>query len=462
MNAHEQRLSILQVNHIDTGGGAARISADMHRVYRGLGHDAWLAVGSAVTDDPHTRIIPNEPSRDAWARGLGGLQRRSPSKWLTRGLRVAGQPQRSLRTLRGVEDFDFPGTWKLLDLMPRRPDVVHAHNLHRDYFDLRALPWLSAAAPLFLTLHDAWLLSGHCAHSLDCERWLTGCGDCPYLTLYPEVRRDNTALNWQRKAAIYRDSRLFVATPSRWLMDKVDQSMLSEGVVERRVIPNGVDLDQFRPSDQANARRTLGLPEDARVVLFSANGVTTNPWKDWKTIRAAVAIASERLASSRVILFGLGEARDAESAGRAEIRFSPFLADRDAVAAYYAAADVYVHAARADTFPNTVIEALACGVPVAATAIGGIPEQINDYRDADNGTGVLAGAGDAGALADGLVRLLEDAELRRRLGENARADARQRFDYVRQAKEYLAWYSDVLARTSSGDLLSRSHDRDKP
>jgi glycosyltransferase involved in cell wall biosynthesis len=454
MSAQEQGLSILQVNTLDTGGGAYRIGEDLHRAYLDLGHDAWLAVRSKATQDTRVRVIPNDSSRGAWARGLGRLERRSRSIWLARGLRAAGQPRRSMRMLRGSEDFDFPGTSKLLDLVPRAPDVVHAHNLHGDYFDLRALPWLSAEVPVFMTLHDAWLLSGHCAHSLDCERWITGCGSCPDLTLYPEVRRDNTASNWQLKGALYRDSRLFVATPSRWLMDRVDRSMLAAGVVERRVIPNGVDLNRFRPGDQAAARRTLGLPEDARVVLFTANGITANPWKDWATIREAIAIASERLLASRVILLGLGETRDSESAGRAEIRFAPFSADREKVVRHYLAADVYLHAARADTFPNTVIEALACGVPVVATGVGGIPEQVSDFRQTSDaaGTGVLAPGRDPDQLADGLVRLLEDSELRRRLGRNAYDDARARFDVVRQAKDYLAWYHDVLGRLSSDDL----------
>src|SRR5207249_2562667 len=118
----------------------------------------------------------------------------------------------------GREDFRFPGTRELLSLTPEPPDVFHAHNLHGGYFDLRLLPALSRRSPFVLTLHDAWLLSGHCAHSLDCERWLGGCGACPDLSLYPAVKRDATAQNWQQKRRIYADARLHVATPSRWLM----------------------------------------------------------------------------------------------------------------------------------------------------------------------------------------------------------------------------------------------------
>jgi len=97
------------------------------------------------------------------------------------------------------------------------------------------------------------------------------------------------------------------------------------------------------------------------------------------------------------------------------------------------------HAARADTIPTTVLEALACGTPVVATAVGGIPEQIEDGI-----TGYLTPPGDAEAMAGRVVGLLEDEGLRQRMSEQAAEDARKRFDLERQAQEYLNWYEGIL------------------
>jgi glycosyltransferase involved in cell wall biosynthesis len=368
---------------------------------------------------------------------------------------------------RGYEDFNFPGTWRLLQLS-EPPDVLHCYNLHGDYFDLRALTWLSHQLPVILDLRDAWLLSGHCAHSLDCERWRTGCGQCPDLTIYPAIQRDGTAYNWRRKQEIYAKSRLYVSTPCHWLMQKVEQSMLAPAMVQARIIPTGVDLSIFHPVDKQAVRARLHVPQDAKVFLFTANRIRRNIWKDYQTMRAAIGLVAERLRGREVIFIALGEEAPAERIGEAYLRFIPYQKNAEAVAGYYQAADVYVHAARADTFPRTVLEALACGTPVVATAVGGIPEQVrglgitgceletarlNTYG-VDEATGVLVPAGDVGAMSIGIERFLNDEPLRLRIGENAVKDARRRFDLQRQADSYLEWYKELL----QGDTLqSRSN-----
>jgi glycosyltransferase involved in cell wall biosynthesis len=370
---------------------------------------------------------------------------------LSRLAYATAAPRRWLDEYRGIEDFHFPETWHLLRLTTEPPDIVHCHNLHGWYFDLRALPWLSQQVPLILTLHDPWLLTGHCSHSFDCERWKTGCGSCPDLTIYPEIRRDATAYNWRRKQEIYSKCRLYVATPSHWLMRKVEQSILAPGMIEARVIPNGVDLSIFRPGDRQAVREALGVPQRSMVLLFAAATIRRNSAKDYRTIRAAVGLVAEQLQGQRVLFIGLGEDASAETIGRAEIRFVSYQKDPETVARYYQAADIYIHAARVDTFPNTVLEALACGTPIVATAVGGIPEQVKslwpptsgrawDAYAVNEATGLLVPQGDAEGMAKSIECLLTDEGLRLRLGENAARDARERFDLHRQARDYLEWY----------------------
>ena len=448
----ERALRVLQVNLRDIQGGAAQVAWNLHRAYRGRGLDARMAVARKFSRDPFVYEIPQEQYKPVLTRGLLWMGRRLETlSARTRGVglgRLGGAfislaeiPQR-WAVYRGREDFYAPATQHLLELVQGPQDILHLHNLHkswedhRNYFDLRALPDLSRKVPVVMTLHDAWLLSGHCAHSMACERWRSGCGRCPALDIYPALRRDGTAYNWQRKRDIYRQSRLYVATPSHWLMEKVERSILSVAMVSSQVIPNGVDLSVFHPGQED--RNALGLPLDAHVLLFTADGIRVNKMKDFQTLRHAIELVAEH--RSNVLFVALGEAGQTEQVGHAQLRFVPYQNDPELVARYYRSADVYIHASRADTFPNSVIEALACGTPVVATRVGGIPEQIVEGE-----TGFLTPEGDSAAMAMRIEMLLTDMDLKCRMGQASAEDASKRFDLNRQADGYLQWYKEIIS-----------------
>jgi glycosyltransferase involved in cell wall biosynthesis len=459
----ERALRILQISTSDSIGGGHVIPWNLFCSYRARGYGSWLAVGYKNGDDPDVLAIPRANYRGSWRRLWLSLEKRLQSfegigYAVSRSLlRTIANPADELGPRFGAEDFNHPGTYRLLELVPNMPDVLHCHNLHGGYFDLRSLPWLSKRVPVILTLHDAWLLTGHCAHSLDCERWKAGCGRCPDLTLYPAIRHDSTAYNWRRKQRIYTGSRLYVATPSRWLMDKVAQSMIAPAVVEARVIPNGVDQSIFCPADQRQAKEALQLPAEAKILLCVGNRIQSNIWKDYKTMRAAIGQAAERLQKQRVVFIALGEDGPGERIGQMEVRCLPYQKDSAIVARYYQAADLYIHAARADTFPTTILEALACGTPVVATAVGGIPEQVKGLKlstsrkvhwdgntyGRDKATGLLVPPAGVEEMADGIGWLLEADLLRRHMSENAAREAHERFDLERQVDDYLGWYEEL-------------------
>lgn len=467
----DRPLRVLHVGSIDVGGGAAVIAGNLARVCRERGCHVDMVVGQKRGSDPHTHALADDRRLPYRLSGYSALQvalRRLAAKhpnrgWglLSRTLRVATHPHVGSERARGFEDFEFPGTYDIPDVTGTRPDILHCHNLHGGFFDLRALSWLSQQIPTVVTMHDSWLLSGHCAHSLDCERWKTGCGHCPDLNLYPAVARDATALNWRRKRDIYGASRLYVATPTVWLMRRVHDSMLMTGAAGLRVIPHGVDLTTFRPDSRAEARRTLGIDPTSHVVLVRADTLHWGSWTDHRTLRSAVARIARRAAPRRVVCVALGESAAPVACGDATVKFVGHEADPAAVARYYQAADVYLHVRRADTFPTMVLESLACGTPVVAAAVGGVPEQVRSIAEwpDDVATGVLVRGQDADSLADAVVSLLIEDSLRARLSENAVRDARARFDLSRLADDYLAWYRTILTDWTAEQEGLRARDR---
>jgi glycosyltransferase involved in cell wall biosynthesis len=379
---------ILQISTADVGGGAEAVALSLHRGLLGRGHEAVLAVGYRRGGDVGVVEIGGAGSRQS---------------------RALRDPAVLLDTLRGHEDFRFPASRLVLDLVPWTPDVIHVHNLHGGYFDLRGLPELARRAPLVATLHDAWLFTGHCAHPLDSDGWLRGCGGCPHLDTYPALHRDGTSSNLARKRSIYSGLQVTAVTPSRWLMEMVERSVLAPAAVRREVIPNGVDLDVFAPGERSE--------RDVPLLVFAAQGGRANEFKDFPTLEAAL----ERL-DPQVELVALGD---------------PPVTQQE-VARRLRDADLYVHPSRADTFPSGVLEALASGTPVVASRVGGIPEQVTEQ------TGVLVEPGDPAALAAAIEPLLADPGRRAQMGEAAAADARERFPLQRQLDAYLRLYSELV------------------
>jgi glycosyltransferase involved in cell wall biosynthesis len=383
--------------------------------FQSLGTEAWLAVARKRTDDPrvvsfytspHVDYTPEHPIRRARLRARRYLDRRI-----------------------GLEDFNHPYSRHVTELTGSRPDVLLCNNLHGDYFDLRQLPSLSHRIPIVLRLADSWSLTGHCAVPGTCVRWRTGCGRCPDLAIPPAIARDATRINWQRKRWILARSRLFVAAPSRWMLARARESMLSPAIASADVIPDGIDLETFRPDGEV---RPLAEAGTTRLV-FAANGGAANPYKDFATLRSAVEMLDGPLE-----LVSVGGKRAVEDLGRGiRIRHEPHLAP-GRLAALYRSADTYVHASPEESFSLTAAEALACGTPVVAASQGGIAEVVEDGR-----TGFLVPPRDRDGLAGALRRLLADAQLRRRMGAEGAVN-RMRFDRDRMVRDMHALCGEAM------------------
>jgi len=142
-----------------------------------------------------------------------------------------------------------------------------------------------------------------------------------------------------------------------------------------------------------------------------------------------------------ILFVVLGEQAPTDFVNGAEIEFIPYDDDPVRVAQFYQAASVYVHPARVDTFPDAVLEAMACGRPVVASSVGGIPEQVVHEK-----TELLVPAGDAEAMALCVIRLLKDRDLRTRMGGRGAMRVAQRFDLEAEVASYMAWYEAVVSR----------------
>ncbi len=400
-------LNVLHISESDIGGGAARTAYTIHTGLRALGHDSKMLVGRRLTREEDIRSIKRS---DVW-RALD---------------RAAGEVLDRL----ALQYVFYPSSFAVArDPWFRAADVVQLHNLHGSYFSFTALPGLTRRRPVVWLLQDQWAFTGHVAYSLDCDRWKSGCGECPYLAEYPQLRRDTTALLWRLKGRVYERSRLTLVVPSRWMAELVAASpLLSHFPVHR--IPHGVNTDIFRPGSKEESRRRLGLPLDRPIVFFSASELHERR-KGFSLLERALLGMEER---PFLLVAGNGEVSE-----QLEARPLGPVSDDRVLADAYRAADVFAVPTIADALAQTAPESIACGTPCVAFDRGGVTDVVRHME-----TGYQAAFGDVGGLASGIRTLLADSELRERLGRRGRELAEQEFSAEVQVSRYVRLYEEVL------------------
>jgi glycosyltransferase involved in cell wall biosynthesis len=164
-----------------------------------------------------------------------------------------------------------------------------------------------------------------------------------------------------------------------------------------------------------------------------------NQFKDFATMRGALALLAPVNAGSRTFICLGKNGRSGEMIGNGTMQYVGFEREPAKVASYYRASDIYIHAAKADTFPKTIAEAMACGVAVVATDNDGIPELTEDGV-----TGWLVPPGDPRAMAHAVETLLQNAAWRARIGREASMCAKERFNLDRQVVDFTNWYEEVI------------------
>lgn len=318
----------------------------------------------------------------------------------------------------------------------RAADIVNFHGMLDGFVNYLALPHLTAAKPTVFTLRSMWSMTGHCGFSLDCNRWKTGCGSCPYPNAYPPIKRDTTRLEWKLKKWAFNHSRLTLVTLSTWLHDQVRESLLKD--LPTYTIANGVDTDNYSPFEREACRSLLGIPEGKLVLMFMAVSLSSYR-KGGDLLVAALERLPEAIKKNVVLLLlGHNSAQIAQKVTIPTVELG-YLDQPRLKAMAYSAADLFVFPTRAESFGQVILESMACGTPVAGFRLGPMPELIRP-----NITGVLAEPENPQSLCDGIVAFLEDGLTRETMRQRCRQMAVNEYAISREVENYLELYRHVL------------------
>ena len=418
------------VNTYEAVGGAAKAAYRLHRGLLAGGINSIFVAAETQTGEPTTlRIRPDDgPARER-ARAMSALIREEARPYS----RLAEEAYPLFHS-------DRAGLGEALASKLPAVDVVNLHWT-RGLVDWQALfASRSPTQPVVFTLHDTHPFTGGCHYCGDCTRFRRACGCCPWLgSDQPDDLSARVLARKQEALARHAPQALHVVSPSRWLAAEARSSRLFASVPVT-VIPNGLDTVLFRPRDAQAVRARLGIASDANVVLFVAQHLADSR-KGLHALEQALLSIDE---AQRPMLMTVGNPEGAPSL-LARHDLGP-MADEDTMAEIYSSADLLVAPSTQDNFPNTVAEAMACGVPVAAYPVGGIPDLVRPGE-----TGFLASAPHAGALAACLrLALAVPLERRQAMGSAARRLVERDCALAVQASRYADLFCSMLGAPSDG------------
>ena len=314
------------------------------------------------------------------------------------------------------------------------PDIIHLHWIAGGFVKIESLVRIDK--PIVWTLHDMWAFTGGCHYDEECGEYINNCGHCPLLN--SNKQNDLSYRIWKRKKISWGNLNLTIVTSSSWLGECAKRSSLfNEKRVE--VIPCGLDLNRFKPIEKNIARDILNLPKDKKYILFGAISALSDKRKGFLLLKEALKkLTLKENKDYELIIFGSSKPREEENLGF-KTHYLGYLNDEISLTLVYSAADVMIAPSIQDNLPNTVMESLACGTPVVAFGIGGIPDMIEHQKN-----GYLAKPFETEDLAYGIKWVLEDTNRWKKLSENAREKVEKEFNVVKVAKRYTDLYKDVL------------------
>ena len=313
-------------------------------------------------------------------------------------------------------------------------DVIHLHWINQGMLSLKGIrKILQSGKPVVWTMHDIWPATAVCHLTLDCRQFVNKCSRCRLLPNGSKL----TDQIWKKKQWMLADASIYYVACSRWLESEAKASALLKGH-KVTSIPNPIDTHIYNRCNKQEARQRLGLPADKRLILFVSQRVTNrNKGMDY----LVEACRQLDVPNAGLVILG-GHAEDITT----QLPTFPlgYVNDEHRIIDVYNAADVFVLPSLSENLPNTIMEAMACGVPCVAFRVGGIPEEI-DHRQ----NGYVAEYRNAEDLARGIRWILTEADYGE-LSKNAVHKVAQNYSQQSVALKYLDVYQQAMAFKNYG------------
>lgn len=407
-------MKILHVNSYELFGGAARAAGRLNLALQKEGLDSKLFVQNRESSSedvigPKGNIQPLLSRAKPYLNNLPlrKYKQRRPEKFSPSSVAIA----------------------PVIDQINRlNPDIVHLHWIVNGFIRIEDLKKIKA--PIVWSLHDMWPFTGGCHYDSECERFVSGCYDCP--VLQSGKKKDLSYHTFKRKTKTYAQLKnLTIVGLSKWLGECAKRSLLFKDF-QIDNLPNPIDPDTYSLMDKQEARSLLNLNSDKKYILFGASD--DNPRKG----NAELDKALKELASKNYELLVLNPQTNKKDSYLLPAQIISKLNDDLSLKVLYNATDVMVLPSLQENLSNVIMESMACGTPVVAFDIGGNPDMIDHRKN-----GYLAKPFETMDLAKGISWVLENKDYKK-ISDSARRKVMEEFESKKVAKRYVNLYTGIL------------------
>ena len=321
----------------------------------------------------------------------------------------------------------------------KEADIIHLHWVNQGMLSLKDLKKiLQSGKPIVWTMHDMWPCTGICHHARECDKYHKECHHCPYL-YNGGAKKDLSHQTFKKKKELYQLSPITFITCSQWLKERAGQSALLDQhpIVH---IPNPIKTNLFTPRNKAEARQKCNLPTDKKLILFGSVKITDKRKGIDYFIESCKILAEkhpELVNNLGVAVYGK-ESEQLKSLVPFQVYALDYISNEKELVNVYNAVDLYVTPSLEENLPNTIMEAMACGIPCVGFNVGGIPEMIDHLHN-----GYVADYKSAEDFANGIHWTLSESEYQS-LSEEARRKVTSSYSESTIAKKYIEVYNKII------------------
>ena len=414
-------MRVLIVNTSERTGGAAVAANRLMKALINHGVKAKMLVRDKETDSLTVVGLPKSPRlhwQFLWERLVIFVRCRFSRKHLF--------------------EIDLANTGSDITGLPefQEADVIHLHWINQGMLSLGSIrKILQSGKPVVWTMHDIWPATAVCHLTLGCNCFTTACKSCRLLPAGSSLAQTV----WRKKQRLLEEGNISFVACSHWLEKEARSSALLQGQ-KVSCIPNPIDTHIYKNGNKEEARQRLGLPLDRKLILFASQRVTNENKGMAYLIDACHQLGNLTNCQTlcEVVVLG-GHAEEVVEQMPMKTHPLGYVNEEQRIVDVYNAADVFVLPSLSENLPNTIMEAMACGVPCVAFKVGGIPEEIDHLKN-----GYVAAYRDAADLAKGIAWVLQEADYEA-LSQNAVHKVAQSYSQQSVALKYLDVYHQAMA-----------------